>query len=104
MHVSACLATFQSGKVLVSNQQNEHVRANLPSAGADFIKFRSGEEFLDGISAPWLAFPSEVYLLKDKTRDSLLLSDRLGSSSVMIMLLRAALGGRIHHGRLKSEG
>lgn len=91
MHVSARLATFQSCEVLVSNQQNEHVRANLASAGADFIKFRSGGEFLDRISAPWLAFPAEVYLLIDKTQNSLLLSDLLGSSSVMIMLLSAQL-------------
>lgn len=80
------LATFQSCELLVSSQQDEHVRAKLPSAGADFIKFRSGG-LLDRVSAPWLALPAEVYLLIDKTQNSLLLSDLLGSSSVMIMQL-----------------
>lgn len=76
---------------MASNQQNELGRANLASAAADFIKFRSGGEFLDGIPAPWLAFPAEVYLLIDRTQHSLLLSDLLGSGSVMIMLLSALL-------------
>lgn len=68
-----------------------HVKANRPSVGADFIKFRSGDEFLDRISAPWLTSPAEVYLLIDKTQYSLLLSDPLGSNSVLIMMLGAQL-------------
>lgn len=68
---------------------------NRPSAGTNPIKFRWEVEFLAHISAPWLAVPAEVYLLIDKTQYSLLLSDPLGSHSVMIMLLSR---------HLKSEG